>query len=55
MHCGKGFVGSDNLPPWKARILLALALSKTTVADAIHRMYDVYKLNSLSIVPSQPT
>ena len=38
----KGFVASDNLPPWKARILLALALSKTTDADAIQRMFDVY-------------
>jgi L-asparaginase len=38
----KGFVASDNLPPWKARILLSLALSKTTDADAIQRMFDVY-------------
>jgi L-asparaginase len=38
----KGFVASDNLPPWKARILLSLALSKTTDADDIQRMFDVY-------------
>src|SRR3979411_2571667 len=31
----KGFVASDNLQPWKARILLSLALSKTTDADEI--------------------
>jgi L-asparaginase len=38
----KGFVPSDNLQPWKARILLALALSKTTNADDIQRMFDTY-------------
>jgi L-asparaginase len=38
----KGFVASDNLPPWKARILLSLALSRTTDADDIQRMFDVY-------------
>ena len=38
----KGFVASDNLQPWKARILLALALSKTTNADDIQRMFDTY-------------
>src|SRR5262249_44560851 len=38
----KGFVASDNLQPWKARILLSLALSKTTNADEIQRMFDTY-------------
>lgn len=38
----KGFVAADNLQPWKARILLALALSKTTNADDIQRMFDIY-------------
>ena len=38
----KGFVAGDNLQPWKARILLALALSKTTDADEIQRMFDTY-------------
>jgi L-asparaginase len=38
----KGFVASDNLPPWKARILLSLALSKTMDANDIQRMLDTY-------------
>jgi L-asparaginase len=38
----KGFIASDNLQPWKARILLSLALSKTTDADDIQRMFDTY-------------
>jgi L-asparaginase len=38
----RGFVAGDNLPPWKARILLALALSKTNDADDIQRMFDTY-------------
>jgi L-asparaginase len=38
----RGFVAGDNLPPWKARILLSLALSKTTNADDIQRMFDTY-------------
>lgn len=38
----RGFVAGDNLPPWKARILLALALSKTTDLDEIQRMFDRY-------------
>jgi L-asparaginase len=38
----KGFVASDNLQPWKARILLSLALSKTTNSDDIQRMFDTY-------------
>jgi L-asparaginase len=38
----RGFVAGDNLPPWKARILLSLALTKTDNADEIQRMFDVY-------------
>jgi L-asparaginase len=38
----RGFVAADNLQPWKARILLSLALSKTTKADDIQQMFDTY-------------
>jgi len=38
----RGFVAGDNLQPWKARALLALALTKTTDADEIQRMFDTY-------------
>jgi L-asparaginase len=38
----RGFVAGDNLPPWKARILLSLALTKTTNADEIQGMFDAY-------------
>jgi len=38
----RGFVASDNLQPWKARLLLSLALSKTNNADDIQRMFDTY-------------
>jgi L-asparaginase len=38
----RGFVASDNLQPWKARLLLALALTKTNDADEIQRMFDTY-------------
>jgi len=38
----KGFVAGDNLQPWKARILLSLALTKTTNADEIQRMFNTY-------------
>jgi L-asparaginase len=38
----RGFVAADNLPPWKARILLALARAKTSDADEIQRMFDTY-------------
>jgi L-asparaginase len=38
----RGFVASDNLQPWKARLLLALALTKTGDADEIQRMFDTY-------------
>jgi len=38
----RGFVAGDNLQPWKARVLLALALTKTSNADEIQRMFDTY-------------
>ena len=38
----RGVVTADNLQPWKARVLLALALSATTDPDAIQRMFDTY-------------
>jgi L-asparaginase len=36
----RGFVAADDLQPWKARVLLSLALSRTTDADRIQRMFD---------------
>lgn len=38
----RGIVASDNLQPWKARLLLALALTKTNNADEVQRMFDTY-------------
>jgi L-asparaginase len=38
----RGFVAGDNLPPWKARILMALALTRTKDPDDIQRMFDTY-------------
>jgi L-asparaginase len=38
----RGFVAADNLQPWKARVLLSLALSKSASADDIQRMFDTY-------------
>jgi L-asparaginase len=38
----RGFVAADNLQPWKARILLSLALAKTNDANDIQRMFDTY-------------
>jgi L-asparaginase len=38
----RGFVAADNLQPWKARVLLSLALSRTNKADDIQRMFDTY-------------
>lgn len=38
----RGFIAGDNLQPWKARLLLSLALTKTTNADEIQRMFDTY-------------
>jgi len=38
----RGWVGADNLQPWKARILLRLALAATSDADEIQRIVDTY-------------
>jgi L-asparaginase len=38
----RGFVAADNLPPWKARILLSLALARTDDAGEIQRMFNTY-------------
>ena len=38
----KGWAGADNLQPWKARILLALGLTKTSDVAEIQRMFDTY-------------
>jgi L-asparaginase len=38
----RGFVAADNLQPWKARILLSLALTKTANADDIQTIFDTY-------------
>jgi L-asparaginase len=38
----RGFVAGDNLPAWKARMLLSLALTRTTSADAIQEMFDTH-------------
>jgi L-asparaginase len=38
----RGFVASGNLQPWKARLLLALALTKTTDPNEIQRIFDTY-------------
>jgi L-asparaginase len=37
-----GFVAADNLQPWKARVLLSLALTKSSDPDEIQRMFDAY-------------
>ena len=38
----KGWVATDNLQPWKARILLRLALATTSDPAEIQRMFDTY-------------
>jgi L-asparaginase len=38
----RGFVAGDNLQPWKARVLLSLALTRTSDPDEIQRMFDSY-------------
>ncbi len=38
----KGWSAADNLPPWKARILLALGLTRTNDVAEIQRMFDTY-------------
>lgn len=36
----RGFVAADNLVPWKARVLLSLALTQTRDPDVIQHMFD---------------
>lgn len=38
----RGFVAADNLVPWKARVLLSLAISRTRDPAQIQRMFDEY-------------
>lgn len=38
----KGWVAGDNLQPWKARVLLSLALTKTSEPDEIQELFDAY-------------
>jgi L-asparaginase len=38
----RGFIAGDNLQPWKARILLSLALGRTSDPDEIQDMFDTY-------------
>jgi L-asparaginase len=38
----KGWVAADNLQPWKARVLLALALTRTSDPDEIQSYFDTY-------------
>jgi L-asparaginase len=38
----RGIVSADNLQPWKARILLALALTRTHEVEAIQLMFEDY-------------
>ena len=38
----RGWVAADNLVPWKARLLLSLALTVTRDSDEIQRMFDTY-------------
>jgi L-asparaginase len=38
----RGFVTGDNLVPWKARMLLSLALTRTDDPDRIQAMFDRY-------------
>jgi L-asparaginase len=38
----RGFVAAGNLRPWKARVLLALALTKTREPEEVQRMFETY-------------
>jgi L-asparaginase len=38
----RGWIGSDNLQPWKARILLRLGLARTSDPDELQRLFDTY-------------
>jgi L-asparaginase len=38
----RGWVATDNLVPWKAKVLLALALTQTSDADEIQELFDTH-------------
>ena len=38
----KGFIAGDNLNPQKARVLLMLALTRSTESSVISRIFDEY-------------
>jgi L-asparaginase len=38
----RGWIASDNLQPWKAKVLLALALTKTSDPDEIQEIFDTH-------------
>jgi L-asparaginase len=38
----KGWIATDNLQPWKAKLLLALGLTVTQDADRLQQMFDAY-------------
>jgi L-asparaginase len=38
----RGIVTADNLLPWKARVLLMLALTRTRDPEAIQRLFEAY-------------
>ncbi len=38
----RGRIGADNLPAWKARILLSLGLTVTSDPDELQRLFDTY-------------
>jgi L-asparaginase len=35
-------IAADNLPPWKASVLLSLALTRTSEPDEIQAMFESY-------------
>ena len=37
-----GWIAGDNLPPWKARLLLSLALTKTRDPDEIQLIFETH-------------
>jgi len=38
----RGFIAGDNLQPWKARVLLALALTRTTDPNTLQNIFDTH-------------
>jgi L-asparaginase len=38
----RGWVATDNLQPWKAKVLLALALTQTTDPDEIQELIEAH-------------